>query len=122
MNTKELIVIINRCVEELDFVTARKYIEENMSILEEHRSKLKSNARDILEFLIDQKKSGHKPLTRQELATITAINTYASKFDMIGIKQILKDRAPLFLRDDAIMHLNKDAMAIMEGMGAIKKE
>jgi hypothetical protein len=119
MELRELIKQINKSVEELDFATARKYIETNITILNENKNSLKSNARELLEFLTDKLNSGYKPLTRQEMATISAINSYASKFEMRQIKMIVKEKAPLFLRQDVVEYLNADAKVILEGMGII---
>lgn len=112
---------INQCVENFDYVSTRKYIEDNIEILEKNRQKLKGNAREILNFLIEQKNSGVNPLSRKELNLINAINTYAYKFDLRGIKVILKDNTKLFLREETIAYLNSDAKTILTGMGAINK-
>lgn len=122
MKIDEIIKEINRCAEELDYATARRYIEGNMSILEKERHLLKGNARAILDFLIEQAKAGVKPLSRQELTIINAINNYAYKFDLRGIKSMLKDNADLFVREDTVAYLNSDAKTILKGMGAITKE
>lgn len=122
MRTEDLIVEINKSVEELDFATARKYIEENLDYLNNNKLLLKSNARDILKFLSDLKNSGYQPITRTEMAAISAINSYATKFDVRGIKMLVKDKAQLLLREDILSHLNTDAKIILEGMGAIVKK
>lgn len=119
MELDELIHKVNQCVEDLDFFSARKYIEENLDALDSYKSLLKSNAREILKFIQERQKSGYKPLTRQELATINTINSYAYHFDLRGIKLVLKSKAKLFLRDDIITYLNKDAQEILKGMGTI---
>ncbi|WML44351.1 hypothetical protein [Neobacillus sp. PS3-40] len=38
MNFQDLINMINQSVEELDFVTARKYIEQNLDLIKERKS------------------------------------------------------------------------------------
>ncbi|MFB6469027.1 hypothetical protein ACE38V_19935 [Cytobacillus sp. Hz8] len=119
MKSAELIDNINKSVEDLDFVTARKYIEGNLSILQENLQLLKSNAREIYNFLNEQEQLGVKLLSRKDLSIINAVNAYAYKFDLRGIKLMLKENAKLFLRDDVIAYLNSDAKTILTGMGAI---
>jgi hypothetical protein len=121
MNIKEIIDLINKSVEELDFVTARMYIERNIDSLVPHKNLLKSNAKDILNFLSESLQSDQKPLTRKDMITINTINSYAYKFNVKGIKLILKDNSKLFLREDIMNYLNSDAKIILEGMGAITK-
>lgn len=121
MDLKELLVKINKSIEELDLVSARKYIEENMDILNENKSLLKGNARELLEFLTNRRESGHEPLTRTELATINAINSFATRFDVRSLKLTIKGKAQLLLKQDFIDHLNSDARIVLEGMGAINK-
>jgi hypothetical protein len=122
MKLRELVGQIHKSVEELDFATARTYIEQNLTILNENKHMLKGNARELLDFLSDRLTSDHKPLTRQEMSTISAVNSYAMKFEIREIKMILKQKAPLFLRDDVAGYLKADAKVILEGLGAIPKE
>ncbi|MFT4416424.1 hypothetical protein ACLM5H_21410 [Fredinandcohnia humi] len=119
MHIRDLIDEVNRSVEELDLVAARKYIEENLEILNEQKTHLKRNARELLKVLTEMQKSGYKPLSRQELSIIQTINSYASKFDLRGLKILVKDNAQLLLREDVLAYLNADAKIILEGMGAI---
>ena len=119
MKFQELIKQINNSVEDLDFATARKYIEENITILNENKNVLKGNSRELLDFLNDRLNSGHEPLTRQELAAISAVNSYASKFEVRQIKMIVKEKTSLFLRSDIREYLNTDAKVLLEGIGAI---
>jgi hypothetical protein len=121
MGIKDLINRINKFVEELDLVTARKYIEENLEILQNNRNLLKGNARELLEILTSRAESGYEPLTRAEMATAGAINTFASRFDVRSIKVTIKGKEPLLLRKDFLEHLNADAKIVLEGMGAIQK-
>lgn len=121
MKVEELISEINKYMEQLDFVVARKLIEENLEVLNKNRISLKSNARELLKFLIDRHESGYEPVSRQEMATLYAINTYASNFDIRGLKLIIKDKAKLFLRTDILQYLNNDARVILDGMGVINK-
>ncbi|MEH7342772.1 hypothetical protein V7122_02610 [Bacillus sp. JJ1532] len=119
MKLDELVNKINQCVDEFDYVSARKYIEENIGVLEGRMQLLKGNARVILNFLIEQLNSGVEPLSRKELTVINAINAYAYKFDLRGIKVMLKENAKLFLREDIIVYLNSDAKIILTGMKVI---
>ncbi|HWO75329.1 MAG TPA: hypothetical protein VNM69_05325 [Bacillus sp. (in: firmicutes)] len=119
MDIQELIEKVNQSTDELDFVTARVYIEENLNVLKEKQAKLNSNARELLRFLVTQMESGVKPLSRQELAIINTINAYATKFDMRGIKFLVKDHSKLLFRKEVVDYLNSDAKIILEGMGAI---
>ena len=120
MKLDELIKQINKSVEDFDYSSARRYIEENINILEENKRFLKSNAREILKFLIEQSKSGGEPLSRKELLIINAVNAYAYKFDLRGIRVLLKENAKLFIREDTIAYLNSDAKTILTSMGVIK--
>ena len=121
MELLELGKTINKHVDELDYFSARKYIESNLDQLEKNKRVLNSNAREILKFLIDQQKAGHKALTRKEMLIINAINDYSRQFDLRGIKMLLKNNTALFVREDIEVHLNKDAQEILTGMGAIKQ-
>lgn len=121
MNLNDLFQKINESAAELDFVTARTYIEENIEILEKNRQYLKNNARDLFDFIKSQLNGGINPLGRKELATINTINTYAAKFDLRGMKYLLKENAPLFIRTDIIPYLNADAKILLNGMGAINQ-
>jgi hypothetical protein len=121
MDIKELINKINKSVEELDLVTTRKYIEENIEILNKNRHLLKGNARELLKFLTSRLESGYETLTRTEMATIKAINTYANKFDLISIKVTIRNKEQLLLKKEFVSYLNSDAKIILEGIGAIEK-
>lgn len=121
MHILDLVFKINSSVEELDFATARFLMEENIEILNENRNYLKSNARELLEFLTTRRESGQSTLTRKEMTIIQAANGYAAKFDLRGLKMVIRDHSVLFLRDDIEAYLNSDARIILEGMGAIRK-
>ncbi|OLN21777.1 hypothetical protein BTO30_13045 [Domibacillus antri] len=121
MEFEELVQKINKHVEELDYFSARKYIEQNINELQKKKHLLNSNAREILLFLVEQLNSGNVSLKRQEISTINAINEYAYKFDLRGIKMIIKNQAALFMREDISVYLNKDAKEILTGMGVLKK-
>jgi hypothetical protein len=122
MQLDELISKINQSVEELDFVTTRVYIEENVQVLNENKNLLKKNARDLLEFISKRLDSGKEPFKRQELAVFNVINNYSLKFDIRGLKMCVKDNMKLLLREDAVYYLNNDAKILLEGMGVISKK
>lgn len=121
VQTKELIRKINQSVEELDLVSTRMYIENNLEVVIDNKRFLKQNAREILNFLIEQRESGVKPLSRKELAIVKAVNTYASQFDLSGFKLLLKEYPQLFIREDITAYLNKDARIILDGINSSKK-
>ncbi|GAA0315271.1 hypothetical protein GCM10008967_02240 [Bacillus carboniphilus] len=122
MDLRELIQKINKCSDELDLVSARVYLEENLNLLKERQSALNSNARELLKFLLDRVDAGVKPLSRQEMATIHTINIRAKDFDLRGIKLCIKNHTALLLRKDVLDYLSADAKIILEGMGAISKK
>lgn len=121
MDSKEIILMVNKAVDELDFVSARRLIEENLDFVEQLKVHLKSNAREILNFIKEKIDHGEKPLTRSEINTINAINIYASKFDLRGLKLCIKGKEHLFLREDILSYLNSDAKIMLEGMGTVRK-
>lgn len=121
VQTKELIRKINQSVEELDLVSTRMYIENNLEVVIDNKRFLKQNAREILNFLIEQRESGVKPLSRKELAIVKVVNTYASQFDLSGFKLLLKEYPQLFIREDITAYLNKDARIILDGINSSKK-
>jgi len=121
MHVLDLVARINNSVEELDFAAARMYMEENIEILNKNRNYLKTNARDLLEFLTKRMEAGQQPLTRKDMAVINAVNSYASNFDLRGLKVVIRDHSLLFLRNDIEAYLNSDARIILEGLGAIPK-
>lgn len=122
MNLHELVQKINKSVEELDLVSARKYMEENKVVLLANKNLLKRNARELFDFLISSTESGIVPLTRDELSATNAINMYATRFDLRGLKVAIKNHSELLLRADVIPYLNTDAKILLEGMGAIQKD
>ncbi|MEL3961228.1 hypothetical protein MKZ01_08100 [Lysinibacillus endophyticus] len=121
MDVRDIITKINESVEQLDFTTARKYIEENLELVEQKRSLLKTNAREILKFIIEKMNSGEKPLSKSELNDIRVINTYATRLDIRGLKLNLKGKEQLLLKSETLNYLNADAKIILEGMRAINK-
>lgn len=121
MNLQELATKINACVDDVDLVAARKYMEENKTLLMENKSLLKRNARELFDFLLNSSETNSKPLSREEVAATNAINLYATRFDIRGLKIAVKNHSELLLREDITPYLNKDARILLEGMGAIQK-
>ncbi|MDM5333449.1 hypothetical protein QUF56_09440 [Ureibacillus composti] len=121
MDINEIIALINKSVDQLDFTSARKYIEENFELVNQNRVHLKSNAREILKFLNDKLESGEKPLTKTEIVALNAINIYATRFDLRGLKLNLRGKEQLLLKKEALNYLNSDAKILLESMGSIKK-
>ncbi len=119
MNIQELLERINKSMDDLDLVSARRFIEENLQILSKDRYLLKSNARALLDFLTSKTDN---PLKREELNVINSVNIYATKFDVRGLKMLLKSNAELLMREDIKHYLNADAKIILEGMNAIHSE
>ncbi|SHM52357.1 hypothetical protein [Gracilibacillus kekensis] len=122
MRFSELVKSINHSTENLDLVTARKYIEENIELLKNKKHLLNHNAREILEFMIKRQDAGYRTLDKRELATLRAINMYAEKFDVRGIKMIIKEKPNLLMEKEAIGYLSNDSKVILIGMGVLKKE
>lgn len=121
MNINEIINKLNQSIEELDLVSARQYIEQNIEALNSNKSLLKNNARVLLDFFTNITATGIQTLNRQELSAIHSINTYAGRFDLQGLKLFIKGKENWLLRADASQYLNADAKIILEGMGAIEK-
>lgn len=122
MDITNLITQINKSVDELDFTKARKYIEENLELVNQNRLHLKSNAREILKFLNEKLESGEKPLTKSDIAALNTINIYANRFDLRGLKLTLRGKEQLLLKKESLSYLNSDAKILLEGMGAIKTQ
>lgn len=116
MDDKELIKMINKSVENLDLVSARRYIEGNIELLQENRHLLDRNARELFNYLNEKSED---TLSREEMNVVLSINTCASRFDVRGLKFLLANHPDLFLRDDLHYHLTSDAKVILEGMNAI---
>lgn len=115
-----LIIRINGAVDALDYGTARRYIEENFDNVYENRHLLNSNAREILLFVQQKFESVEQTLTKDELHAITVINTYASRFDISGLKIFLREKEQLLLRENTLKNLNNDAKILLSMMGMIK--
>ncbi|KAA0547088.1 hypothetical protein FZW96_13990 [Bacillus sp. BGMRC 2118] len=121
MVVKDLIENIHKRVEDLDLVTARKYIEDNIELLKGNRNLLKGNARELLSFIIARIESGEVKLAREEIATALTINKFATNFDLRSLKLAIKGKEQLLLSKEFIGYLNSDAKTILQGMGAIQK-
>lgn len=121
MKFKDLITSINDTVDVLNFSAARKYIEDNLELVNEHRHLLNRNAREIYNFVLKNMNSEEEPLTRDEIRAITVVNTYATKFDIRGLKLTLKGKEQLFLKEQVLNYLNSDAKILLEGLGVINK-
>ncbi|GKV70324.1 hypothetical protein NCCP2716_28220 [Sporosarcina sp. NCCP-2716] len=113
MNPNELVRAVNACVEELDFVTARKYMEDNLDILKTHKHRLQRNAQELLEFVMH---SDSKRLTQQEVKIIHALNDHASHFNIRSFKLLVKDHVSLMNREETQTYLNADAKALLSSM------
>ncbi|MFC5541448.1 MAG: hypothetical protein C0P75_012455 [Bacilli bacterium] len=122
MDIKKLILCINGAVDALEYATARKYIEQNLDIVDENRHLLNSNAREILQFVKDNLGSSEQPLTKKEMNIITVINTYAKKLDVRGLKLYLKEKEKeqLLQRKNVLNILNADAKILLTSLGFIK--
>lgn len=122
MDIFELLKKINQCIDDLDLVSARRYIEENIDLLNKNKHLLRGNARELLDFLTNKTDRGFQPLNRQEMNVIYSINAYASKFDLRGLKLSVKNNADLLMKDDVKYYLNADARILLEGFSAIQKD
>ncbi|MFF2753924.1 hypothetical protein ACFVR1_09280 [Psychrobacillus sp. NPDC058041] len=119
MDINELMKKINEGMENFDLVSARKYIEENIELIDENRHLLRSNARSLFEILKDNTNSVINPLNRKELNVIHSINAYATKFDIRGLKMSVKNNSELLIRNDIKHYLNEDAKTLLIGMNAL---
>ncbi len=119
MDFQELLNKINKSMDDLDLVTARRYIEENIVLLNENKHLLQGNARALLDFLSNNTDKGFNQLNRKEMNVIYAINTYASNFDLRGLKLSIKNNANLLMREEVKHYLNEDAKTLLVGMSAI---
>ncbi len=113
MNPNDLVRAVNACVDELDFVTARKYIEDNLEILKTHKHRLQPNALELLDFVTH---SDGKRLTQREIKIIQAVNDHASHFNIRSFKMLVKDHVVLMHRDETLTYLNADAKALLSSM------
>ncbi|MCA0970949.1 hypothetical protein LCM20_10135 [Halobacillus litoralis] len=117
----EVITKINKSVDEMDLVTARTYIEENLDELEDQKHLMKGNARELVNFFIEKRNKGEQPLTRQEMSDIYAVNVYAKRFDVRGLKLMAKNKKELFMKQEALNNLSADSKTLLKSMGIIEK-
>ncbi|MBT2640045.1 hypothetical protein [Bacillus sp. ISL-39] len=122
MFLEDLTAKINNYMEDLEYATARIFIEENIQLLSENKNMLNNNARELLKFLLEMQKEGSKPLTRKDMAIINSINSFANKFDLRGLKLMVKENASLLIRKEIPLYLSADAKILLDGMGPIHKE
>lgn len=122
MDLGELIENINKSSDEVDFITARKLIENNFEVIKEKRQLLNRNARSLFEILKNNQNAGFKTLSRSEMNVIYAINSHATNFDINGLKLSVKNNLELLMRPDIKHHLNADAKALLTGMKILSVE
>lgn len=122
MDANELINVINHSIEKLDYASARKYIEENLNLVNINKHLLIDNARSVLDYINDTLESGAQPLTRQEVSLIYTINKHATKFDVRALRMIIRDNPSLLIRQDIKHYFNEDAKTLLEGMNVIPKQ
>lgn len=122
MDANELINVINHSIEKLDYASARKYIEENLNLVNINKHLLIDNARSVLAYINDTLESGAQPLTRQEVSLIYTINKHATKFDVRALRMIIRDNPSLLIRQDIKHYFNEDAKTLLEGMNVIPKQ
>lgn len=122
MDANELINVINHSIEKLDYASARKYIEENLNLVNINKHLLIDNARSVLVYIKDTLESGAQPLTRQEVSLIYTINKHATKFDVRALRMIIRDNPSLLIRQDIKHYFNEDAKTLLEGMNVIPKQ
>ena len=118
MSERELFTTINKCVNELDFVSARKYMEENIELLNRYKHRLQHNAQELFEFVANRDLNSEM-LNRKELNIINAINEYAANFNIRGFKLLVKERGALLSKKDTLTYLSEDAKALLESMNAL---
>ncbi|WP_318615946.1 hypothetical protein [Sporosarcina sp. YIM B06819] len=120
MEIQEILKKINQSVDNLDLVSARRYIEKNIEQVSQNRHHLCKNARDLLGFLQSDAANATSVYNRRELHMINTINTYATRFDVRGLRLSVKNNADLLLKKDIRLYLNADAKILLEGMKAIQ--
>ncbi|WP_342509045.1 hypothetical protein [Sporosarcina sp. FSL K6-2383] len=120
MEAQELLVKINQSIENLDLISARRYIEENLELLRKNRHHLSKNARELFDYLQSESNSSTNNYNRRELHMINTINTYATRFDVRGLRLSVKNNADLLMKKDIRLYLNADAKILLEGMKAIQ--
>lgn len=99
-----------------DLVLARKYIEENKSLLIENKNLLRRNVRELLDVLITMPEPVVQPLSQREMNIVHSWNAYALEFDLRGLKSSIKNNAELLKREDVSQYLNADAKVLLKSM------
>ena len=123
-NVGTIIVKVNKAIDNLEFVEARKIIEANLLKLSEAKyyRLLNENAQVLIKHIVAEKKEHNgteKPLTRSDLLIINNINEYCTNFDISMLKRTLKNSFNLVQRPDVYQLLNSDAKIILNDMGAL---
>lgn len=121
MDFRDLLKQLNKSIDNLDLVSARKYIEENIDILTKNRQLLQGNSRAMFDLIKQKKDLDIKPLSRHEMAVIYSINNYATKFDLTGLKLVVNNNPELFVNEEIIQYLNADAKTLLQGMKVLHK-
>lgn len=116
MDFQELLKQLDKSIGSLDLVSARKYIEENLDILTKNRQLLRGNSRAMFDLIKQKIDSGEKPLSRHEMTVIYSINTYATKFDLAGLKLVVNNNPELFMNEEIKQYLNADAKTLLQSM------
>ncbi len=122
MKNQDVVVNINSFLEKLDFVSAVRGIEENLHSLERSKKDLHKTGSELYE-LIKQKDEGFLPtLTRKDINVFYTINMYANKFDIRGIREIVKANTNLWARDHITHYLSEDAKGMLQSMSVIPRD
>ena len=119
MHVKKWVHTIEKCLAASDLVTARRLVEENMGELQAHPHLLTRQIRDLVDVLHAMMETDIQPLNRHEMNQIQYINSYASAFNVRGLKLSVEENPALFARADIHHYLNSDAKTLLEGMSAI---
>lgn len=119
MNFFELVKRIEQCMDGLDLVSARRYIEDNMDILMENKNHLRGNVRELVDMLYTMPEQKASSLNSQEISIIKSLNAYAAEFDLRSVKLSVKNNAELFMREEVKEYLSSDAKLLLQGMSAL---
>ena len=120
-NIEEIIEKINENMEKLDILATKKIIEDYMLQLDRRRHHLLASARELFDSIKHKQESGLPPLTRKEVSILYTINIYASKFDIRGVRAVIKAHPELWVRDDIDHYFNEDAKILLQGMNVIPR-
>ncbi|MEI4768473.1 hypothetical protein WAX74_02235 [Psychrobacillus sp. FJAT-51614] len=94
-------------------------MENNIELISENRHLLRSNARLLFEILKNNTQSVINSLSRKEMNVIYSINSYATKFDIRGLKLSVKNNPELLVRKDIEYYLNEDAKTLLTGLSVL---